>query len=159
MAREVESGGAMTELDLPDVPPVLENIDAVEPGINSDAQVEPDGLPQSPTTNSLPNEASEPAAVEHDALDDRLSSPEQPTSASARTPKYRAKPRAKTQRSDIPARPAVLDHRRNPSVQYGSEEELATLYAENRHLKRLMIVKLRAENDRLKSILRRFGGP
>lgn len=41
----------------------------------------------------------------------------------------------------------------------GFEEELAAIEAENRRLKRLLIVKLREENDRLKFALRRFGAP
>jgi hypothetical protein len=39
-----------------------------------------------------------------------------------------------------------------------SNSELAALEAENRNLKRLMLVKFREENDRLNSMLRRFGG-
>ncbi|MGZ2433945.1 hypothetical protein ACVITL_004546 [Rhizobium pisi] len=45
-----------------------------------------------------------------------------------------------------------------PHHQDGSEEELADLESENRHLERLMLVKFREENDRLNSMLRRFGG-
>ncbi|TCA69925.1 hypothetical protein E0H69_26470 [Rhizobium leguminosarum bv. viciae] len=45
-----------------------------------------------------------------------------------------------------------------PHHQDGSEKELADLEAENRHLKRLMLVKFREENDRLNSMLPRFGG-
>lgn len=37
------------------------------------------------------------------------------------------------------------------------EEDLVALDAENRRLKRLVIIKLRQENDKLRSMLRRFG--
>jgi len=47
---------------------------------------------------------------------------------------------------------------RDLSVQPGSDEELAALEAENRQLKRLLIMRLGEENDRLESMLRRFGG-
>ncbi|MBP1847383.1 hypothetical protein J2046_005667 [Rhizobium petrolearium] len=39
-----------------------------------------------------------------------------------------------------------------------SEDELAALEAENRHLKHLLGVRLREENKRLHAMLRRFGG-
>jgi hypothetical protein len=45
-----------------------------------------------------------------------------------------------------------------PHHQDGSEKELADLEGENRHPKRLMLVKFREENDRLNSMLRCFGG-
>jgi hypothetical protein len=47
---------------------------------------------------------------------------------------------------------------RDLSVQHGSDEDLAALEAENRHLKRLLLMRLREENDRLNSMLRRLGG-
>ena len=157
VARAVEADGAMPEVDLPQVPSVLEDVAAVEPGVvASDAQVDANGLPGISAAMSSPNETIELVAVDDNTFDDGSSSQEQPTSARARAPKSRAKPRAKTQRSDVPERPAVLDHRFDPAVQYGSQEELAALEAENRHLKRLMVVKLREDNDRLKSMLLRF---
>jgi hypothetical protein len=52
----------------------------------------------------------------------------------------------------------LLQHPRDLSVQHGSDEELAALETENRHLKRLLVMRLREENDRLRSMLWRFGG-
>lgn len=59
-------------------------------------------------------------------------------------------------RGQAPNHPAALDRRDRP-LQAAYPDELAALEAENRHLKRLMIVRLRAENSRLKSMLSRFG--
>lgn len=159
VARAVEADGAMPEGDLPQAPSVLEDVAGVEPAVvASDAQVDANGLPGNPTAMPSPNETIELALVDNNVFDDGSSPQEQPTSARARAPKSRAKPRARTQRSDVPERPAVLNHRLDPAVQDGSEEELAALEAENRHLKRLMVVKLCESNNRLKSMLLRFGG-
>ncbi|MBY5827396.1 hypothetical protein [Rhizobium leguminosarum] len=159
MAHAVEADGTMPEVGLPQVAPVVENIDAVEPVVvASKAQVDVDRSQGSPTEMSLRDRDIEPIAREDNALDGGPSVQEQPASVPTRAPKSRPKPQVTTRRSHIPQGPVLLQHRRDLSIKPGSEEELAALEAENRHLKRLMLVKLREENDRLKSMLGRFGG-
>jgi len=158
VARAVEADGSMPKVDLSQVPSVVEDIAAVESVVvASKAQVNADRSPGNPTGMSLPEKYIEPIPVEDNPRDGGPTVQEQPASAPTRALKSRATPRAKTPRSRIPRGPVLLEHRRDSSVQHGSEEELAALAAENRHLKRLMVMKLREENDRLKSMLRRFG--
>lgn len=159
VARAVEADGAMPAVDLPQVSSVPTNVAAIElREAASDAQIDADGPLGSSTAMSSPHEATiEPVDVAGNAFN-AASVRKQPTSTPARTTKSRAKPQARTQHARIPERKAMLDHRRDSLVPHGSEEELAALEAENRHLKRLMVVRLREENDRLKVMLRRFGG-
>lgn len=56
----------------------------------------------------------------------------------------------------FPRRSAALDDHLDTRVTPGSEEELLALEAENHRLKRLMVKKLRAENELLRSMLLRF---
>ncbi len=153
VARAVEADGATPEADLSQVPSILEDVAAVEPEAitSSDAQLEADGPLGNRITKSAPNDpAIDPAVVEHNAFDAPFSQ-EQPTSAPVRLPKSGMKSRARRQPADVSERPGMLDH----DAQYDPDEELAALEAENRQLKRLMLVKLRQENDKLKSMLRR----
>ena len=160
VARAVEADGAMPAVDLPQVPSVLTNVAAIKPvEAASDAQIDVDGAPGSSTAMSSSHEAPiEPVTVESNGINAASSAQKQPTSTPARASKSRAKPRARTQHARIPERPARLDRRRDSFVPHASEEELTALEAENRRLKRLMVVRLREENDRLKVMLRRFGG-
>ncbi|NEI45409.1 hypothetical protein GR199_32740 [Rhizobium leguminosarum] len=151
-ARAVESDGTMPEADVPQAPLILEDNAWLEPEVvTSDAHADTGGLS---TVSSSPNKTIEPVGVDDSAFEKSLSSQERPTSASVRS-----RPRAKTRRLDIADGPTGLDHRLGPSMLCDSDEELAALDAENRHLKRLLVVKLREENDRLESMLRRFVGP
>ena len=151
MARTVEADGTMPEVDLPQAP---SGADAVEPAVvTSHASVDVERSPDSPDAMSLPDKAAEPIAGEHYTVDGGPSAQEQ----SASVPTGTAKSRATTRRSRIPQVPVLLQHPRDLSVQHGSDEDLAALEAENRHLKRLLVMRLREENDRLKSMLRRFG--
>ncbi len=160
VARAVEADGAMPAVDLPQVSSVMKNVAAIKLGeAASGAQIDADGPPGSSTAMSSPHEIpTEPVTVESNAFAAASSAQKQPTSTPARAPRYRPKPQTWTQHARIPERPAMLDHRRDPFGPCGSEEELDALEAENHHLKRLMIVRLREENDRLKVMLRRFGG-
>ncbi|MBX4898864.1 hypothetical protein [Rhizobium bangladeshense] len=158
VARAVEADGSVPEVDLPQVPSVVEDIATVESiVVASNAQVDVDRSPDTPTAMPSPEKYVEPIAVEDNPLDGGPCVQEQPASAATRTLKSRATTRAKTPRSQMKRGPVLLEHRSDSFVQHGSEKELAALEAENRHLKRLMIMKLREENDRLKSMLRRFG--
>ncbi|MEZ2129761.1 MULTISPECIES: hypothetical protein [unclassified Sinorhizobium] len=145
----------MTEVDLPQLHTGVKNIDAVEPiVVTPDTPVGIDSSPGTPAAMPSPDKAAEPTAGEHDALDGGPSALEQPASVQTGT----SKSRAATRRSQIPQSPVLLQNHCDLSVQHGSDEELAALEAENRQLKRLLIVSLREENERLKSMLRRFGG-
>lgn len=62
----------------------------------------------------------------------------------------------KAKRSRTPKRPQVENVQEVSIGEPGSEAELAELAAENRSLKWLLVAKLQTENDRLKSLLRRF---
>ena len=158
VARAVEADGCVPEVDLSQVPSVVEDIAAVESVVvASNAKVGAERSPGSPIATSLPEKDIEPIAVEDNPLDGGPPVQEQPASAPTRAQKSRATPRETAPRSHIPQGPVLLKHSRGSSIQHGSEEELAALAAENRHLKRLMAMKLREENDRLKSMLRRFG--
>lgn len=152
VARAVEADSAMPEVHLPQAPSALA---AVEPGAGTPAaQTDTDGPPGSSTATSSQGERSiEPAAIGNNAFDDLSSFLDQPTLTPA--PKSRARTRARTLRSDVPE---TVDELSGPSEHPGSQEELAALEAENRHLKRLMVVKLREENEKLKSMLRRLMG-
>ncbi|WFU13334.1 hypothetical protein QA646_29430 (plasmid) [Rhizobium sp. CB3090] len=154
VARAVESDGVMLDVDPRQVPAVLEDAALVEPDVAaSNAEEEAQGLPASPATMSSPDETVEPAAGEYNSYDGGPSVQEQRISAPERVPK----PRARTQCLGNSKHRDVFDHRCDPSLQDISDEELAALEAANRHLKRLMVVRLREENDRLKFMLRRFG--
>jgi hypothetical protein len=157
VARAVEADGAMPAVDLPQVSSVMKNVAAIKLGeAASDVQVDAD---VSSTAIAPPLETLiEPVTVESNGFNAASSAKKQPASTPARASKSRAKPQTRTQHARIPERPAMLDHRRDPFGPCGSEEELDALEAENHHLKRLMIVRLREENDRLKVMLRRFGG-
>ncbi len=71
-------------------------------------------------------------------------------------PAEESKPRLKAPRRSGPS-VNVADHSDGIDLA-NSEEELAALEAENRHLKHLLVVRLREENKRLYAMLRRFGG-
>jgi len=148
----------MPQVDLSQVPSVVEDIAAVESVVvASNVQDDADRSPGSPIAMSLPEKDIEPIAVEDNPLDGQPSVQEQPASVPMRALKSRATLQATTPRSRIPQGPVLHDHRSDFSFQHGAEEELVALEAENRHLKRLMVMKLREENDRLKFMLRRFG--
>jgi hypothetical protein len=157
VARAVEADGSMPAVDLPQVSSVMKNVAAIKLGeAASDVQVDADG---SSTAIAPPLETLiEPVTVESNGFNAASSAKKRPASTPARASKSRAKSQARTQHARILERPAMLDRRRDPFGPYGSEEELAALEAENHHLKRLMFVRLREENDRLKVMLRRFGG-
>lgn len=155
MARAVDADGNIPEVDLPQAPSGGEGIDAVEPAVvTSHASVDVQRFPGSSDAMSLPDKAAEQIAGEHYTVDGGPSAQEQPSSVPTGT----AKSRARTRRSQIPPVPVLLQHPRDLSVQHGSDEDLAALEDENRQLKRLLVMRLREENDRLKSMLRRFGG-
>jgi len=153
MARAVEADCTMPEVDLPEAPPT--GADAVEPAVvTSHVSVDVERSPGSPDAMSLPDKAAEPIAGEHYTVDGGPSAQEQTASVSTGT----SKSRATTRRSRLPQSPVLPRQHRDLSVQPGSDEELAALEAENRQLKRLLIMRLGEENDRLESMLRRFGG-
>lgn len=143
---------------LPQVRSVLEKVVAADPDVAAIfAQVEIKGLPAPPNTSSLNEGHIEPVVIEGKVFAAPFVQEER-TLAPPQAPRSRAKPRTKRRSPDTTERPAVQGYRRGPSVLPGFEEELAAIEAENRRLKRLLIVKLREENDRLKFALRRFGG-
>ncbi|GAA3102351.1 hypothetical protein GCM10010520_54350 [Rhizobium viscosum] len=144
----------MPESHLSQAPSALEDVAAVEPGAGIPvAQVDADGPSGSSTATSSRNESPIGlVAIEDNVLDVLPSSQDQPTLTPVRAPKPRARIRASTLRSDVPE---AFDELPCPSKHPGSQEELAALEAENHHLKRLMVVKLREENEKLKSMLRR----
>lgn len=152
MARAVEADGTIPEVDLPQAPT---GVDAVEPAVvTSHASVDVERSPGNPDAMSLPDKAAEPIASEHYTVDGGPSAQEQTASVSTGT----SKSRATTRRSRLPQSPVLPQQHRDLSVQHGSDEDLAALEAENRHLKRLLLMRLREENDRLNSMLRRLGG-
>ncbi|AGS25093.1 hypothetical protein REMIM1_PE00001 (plasmid) [Rhizobium etli bv. mimosae str. Mim1] len=124
------------------------------PVVTSHASVDVERSPGSPDAMSLPDKAAEPIAGEHYTVGGGPSAQEQTASVSTGTPKARAT----TRRSRLSQSAALPQQHRDLSVQHGSVEDLAALEAENRHLKRLLVMRLREENDRLNSMLRRFGG-
>ncbi|MBP2449804.1 hypothetical protein [Rhizobium leguminosarum] len=155
VARAVEADGTMPEIDLPQALSALEDVAAVEPGAGTPVtQVDADGPSESSTVTSSRSESPiEPAGIGDDVFDDLPSSLDQPPLSP--TPKSRARTRARTLRFDAPE---TLDELPDTSGHPGSQEELAALEAENRYLKRLMVSKLREENERLKFMLRRAMG-
>lgn len=151
VARAVEADGTMPEVDLPQAPSALEDAAAVEPRVvASAAQVDADGPSGSFIVTSSRNESLIEPAIVDNAFDRLPSSQDQSTLMPA--PKSRARSRAAMLRSDVPK---ALDKLPDPSEHPGMQDELAALEAENCHLKRLMVVKLRDENEKLKSMLRR----
>jgi hypothetical protein len=159
VARAVEADGAMHEPVLRQTPRVQGNdVAAIDAGmVDSRAGTKPDRSPNSPPISSLANGMITPVTAENTAFDGGRSRQEQPTSAPARARKF-AKPRAKTQRSELSQQMAALDHTTVLVVDHASEDGLAALEAENRRLKQLLVAKLRDENKRLESMLRRFSG-
>lgn len=156
VARAVEADGAMPDQAKLQAAPVQGNATAIDAGmIDSRAQIEPDRLPNNPPVASPSNGMITPVTVEETAFDGGRSHKGRGTSAPARARKP-AKPRAKTQRLELSRQTAALDHTRLLVVDYDSEEGLAALEAENRRLKRLVVAKLRDENNWLESMLRRF---
>lgn len=152
MARAVEADGTMPEVDLPQAPT---GADAVEPAVVTlHASVDVERSPGNPDAMSSPDKAAEPIAGEHYTVDGGPSAQEQTASVSTGT----SKSRATTRRSRLSQSPVLPQQHRDLSVQQGSDEDLAALEAENRHLKRLLVMRLREENERLNSMLRRFGG-
>ncbi len=138
--------------------PVQGTATAIDAGmVDSHAGIEPDRLPNSAPIASPSNGMIKPVTVEDTAFDGGRSREEQATSAPARARKP-TKPRAKTQRSELSRQMAALDHTSVLVVDYDPEDGLAALEAENRRLKRLVVAKLRGENKRLESMLRRFTG-
>lgn len=108
----------------------------------------------SPTAMSLASEG-KPGVAQGSAQGVEASSQKQLASTPGWAPGSGSKPRAGRGHSVIEERLAAPYHR-NPPWQYVSVEELAALEAENRYLKRLMVIKLREDNERLKSMFRRF---
>ncbi|MBY3425011.1 hypothetical protein HFN86_33195 [Rhizobium laguerreae] len=136
--------------------PIQANATAIDAGmVDSHAGIEPDRLPNSAPIASPSNGMIKPVTVEDTALDGGRSHQEQATSAPVRARKP-AKPRAKTQRWELSQQMAARDHTGVLVVDHDSEDGLATLETENRRLKRLVVAKLRDENKRLESMLRRF---
>ncbi len=145
----------MPWVDPPQVPSAVQ-IALVEPDVPASiVELDVEGSSGGPMTMSSPIDGIEAKAGGNNAFGRLLT--KQPPLASTRAPKPHAKPKAKTPQQRMSIRRAVLDHYGNQSVEYGLDDELVTLEAENRHLKRLMVIKLREENDRLNSMLRRFG--
>ncbi|TBB15011.1 hypothetical protein ELH48_36235 (plasmid) [Rhizobium ruizarguesonis] len=159
VARAVEADEAMHEPALLQAAAVQVNATAIDAGmIDSRAGTEPNRLPNSPPIASPSNEMIKPVAVQNTDFDDGRSHQEQATSAPARARKP-SKPRTKTQRLELSRQTAALDRTSVLVVDYASEEGLAALEAENRRLKRLVVAKLRDENKRLESMLRRLAAP
>ncbi|MGV1963804.1 hypothetical protein [Rhizobium rhizogenes] len=157
-ARAVAADGVVPKVNVPQVPSVLEKVAAANSDVATTfAQIDIKDLPGRPSeTLSLNDGGIEPVAIEGNAFNAGPLVQEERTSVPSRAPRSRAKLRTKGRSPGTTECAAVLGYRRDPSVQSGSEDELAAVEAENRRLKRLMIVKLREENDRLKSALRRF---
>lgn len=158
VARAVEADGAVHEPVTLQAAPVQANAAAVDAGmVDSRAGIEPDRSPNNPAIASPSNAMIKPITFENTAFDGGRSREEQAPSAPARARKP-TKPRAKTQRSELSRQMAALDHTGVLVVDHDSEDGLAALEAENRRLKRLVVAKLRDENKRLESMLRRFSG-
>ncbi|EUB98521.1 hypothetical protein PMI07_004802 [Rhizobium sp. CF080] len=117
----------------------------------------PDNPIATPSPKDSDTEAATVAVPEAPRAD---AAPEQEPLVSALGPssKSQARRRASTRihKGEMPTRPATPDDHLDTRERTGSEEELFALEAENRHLKRLMEEKLRAENDLLRSMLLRF---
>ncbi|MCZ7445601.1 MULTISPECIES: hypothetical protein [Rhizobium/Agrobacterium group] len=160
VARAVEADDVMPKLDLPQAASVQEDVVAVKFEVvdYSDVPIDGEVPPDSPAATSSSKEFSiESEAVEDDASDPTRSVHQQRSPGSGWTPKSGAKARSKKTPSASPASAPILNLRRDPPLLCGLDEELAALEAENRHLRSLMVVKLRKENERLKFMLRRFG--
>jgi len=137
-----------------------------------------DALPQAkPKTTVVP--AAETTIIASDAphgievrdpvpvvFEPQVKDPDEPTidadqalSAKQETvaPSYAPEPRPRKRRTrPSGARPSTVPGNRDLTVEAsGAEDELAALEAENLHLKRLMIAKLRAENRQLLLMLQR----
>lgn len=151
VARAVERDKAIPEFELPHTAAVTEDVDIPKAGAEgSDVQAHT-GLS---TLEPSAKEEMEEVAAPDTSIDKRLSLQQRPSSTRLRVPRVRPGP----QRSGTVGRLIGIDHRNGPSAQDGSDEELASLEAENRHLRRLLVARLREENDRLKFMLGRFGG-
>ncbi len=151
VARAVEGDRAIPEFGLPHTAAVKENVDLAKAGAEaSDVQAQT----ALSTLEPPAKEEMEQVAVQDTSIDKRPSLQQRPSSTRPRVPRVRPRP----QRSGTAGRLIGTNHRNGPSAQNGSDEELASLEAENRHLRRLLIARLREENDRLRSMLERFGG-
>lgn len=139
--------------------------------------------PNVPVSDPAPVAAIASLQEPHAAIEDHLHAPASPIVGDGNGVSLKGVP---SELSAIAA-PAVHDHRRTESDAKSSnrspmrgkrapiqqrtvadgcfefsqprddEEDLVALDAENRRLKRLVIIKLRQENDTLRSMLRRFG--
>lgn len=154
VARAVEADGAVAEIHGPrSSSPPQDGAEATNPVAASDIFARPEDLLKCRPCSA--ESETTPVAVKDDETFDETSLREPLPLAPAQPPKSRANSPVGNRRSGIKERTASLHY--NASVDM-IEEELAALEAENGFLRRLMIAKLREDNDRLTSMLLRFRG-
>lgn len=151
VARAVDRDRAVPEFELPDTAAIKEDVDLAKAGVEGSVVRVHTPLY---TLEPPAKEEMEQVAARDTSIDKGPSLQQPLNSTPPRVPSVR--PRA--QRSGTAGRLIGTDHRNGLSAQDGSDEELASLEAENRHLRRLLVARLREENDRLQSMLGRFGG-
>ena len=159
LARGFELSSGLLDVDQPEVPLILADAAPFEPKRHQrNDHIDINGLENDTITIAPQGDTSTTVAIEENALDGETNLLA-PHTVAVRAAKSRTMRRPNVQFAQIPRAFVTLGSRRNLFGQYCHlEEELATLEAENHRLRRLMFMKLREENDRLRSMLQRFIG-